>query len=66
MNERDKELENQCYVNGAYLDAEKFADFIRADEREACALIVENEAIQYAEPVWALEIVNDIRARMKS
>jgi hypothetical protein len=32
-------------------------------EREACALIVENEAAQYAEPVWALEIVNDIRAR---
>ena len=32
-------------------------------EREACARIVEVEAMQYAEPVWAFEIVNDIRAR---
>jgi hypothetical protein len=32
-------------------------------EREACAKIVEVEAMQYAEPVWAFEIVNDIRAR---
>ena len=32
-------------------------------EREACANLVEVEAMQYAEPVWALEIVNDIRAR---
>jgi hypothetical protein len=32
-------------------------------EREACAGIVVNEAMQYAEPVWAFEIVNDIKAR---
>jgi hypothetical protein len=32
-------------------------------EIEACAKIVEVEAMQYAEPVWAFEIVNDIRAR---
>ena len=32
-------------------------------EREACVQIVESEAIQYAEPVWAFEIVNDIKAR---
>ena len=32
-------------------------------EREACVQIVENEAMQYAEPVWAFEIVNDIKAR---
>jgi len=42
---------------------EKFAELVRADEREACARIVEVEAMQYAEPVWAFEIVNDIRAR---
>ena len=41
----------------------RFADLIRADEREACAKIVETEAMQYAEPTWAFEIVNDIRAR---
>ena len=34
-----------------------------AKEREACAKIVEVEAMQYSEPVWAFEIVNDIRAR---
>lgn len=34
-----------------------------AAEREACAQIVEAEAMQYAEPVWAVEIINDIRAR---
>ena len=32
-------------------------------EREACIQIVENEAFQYASPVWAFEIVNDIQAR---
>ena len=34
-----------------------------AAEREACAQIVEREAMTYADPVWAVEIVNDIRAR---
>jgi len=33
------------------------------EEREACIKIVEDEAMQYAEPVWAFEIVNDIKAR---
>ena len=32
-------------------------------EREACIKIVEDEAFQYASPVWAFEIVNDIKAR---
>ncbi len=32
-------------------------------ERDACVQIVENEAFQYASPVWAFEIVNDIKAR---
>ena len=35
----------------------------RVEEREACVQIIENEAMQYAEPVWAFEIVNDIKAR---
>ena len=34
-----------------------------AQEREACIKIVEDEAYQYASPVWAFEIVNDIKAR---
>jgi hypothetical protein len=32
-------------------------------EREACAKIVEAEASQFAEPTWAFEIINDIKAR---
>ena len=35
-------------------------------ERSMCVQIVESEAMQYAEPVWAFEIVNDIKARGKA
>jgi len=42
---------------------ETFAKLVAQHEREACAGIVVNEAMQYAEPVWAFEIVNDIKAR---
>jgi len=34
-----------------------------AAEREACVQIVEREASQYTNPVWAVEIVNDIYER---
>jgi hypothetical protein len=40
-----------------------FAKLVAQHEREACVKIVENEAWQYTSPVWAFEIVNDIRAR---
>jgi len=42
---------------------ERFAKLVAQHEREACVKIVENEAWQYTSPVWAFEIVNDIRAR---
>jgi hypothetical protein len=42
---------------------ERFAKLVAQHEREACAKIVENEAWQYTSPVWAFEIVNDIRER---
>jgi len=32
-------------------------------EREACAQLVENYALQYDEPVWALKLTEAIRAR---
>jgi hypothetical protein len=41
----------------------RFAALVASAEREACAKIVLNEAYQYTAPVWAVEIVNDIRAR---
>lgn len=73
MNERDNIIDWVTQVDMAFLKRtepwnmfdkyEAFADLVRANEREACAKIVEVEAMQYAEPVWAFEIVNDIRAR---
>ena len=42
---------------------EAFAKLVAQHEREACAGIVVNEAFQYASPVWAFEIVNDIKER---
>ena len=56
------------YQDNTIKDLEKleaFAKLVAQHEREACAKIVEVEAMQYAEPVWAFEIVNDIRARNK-
>ena len=44
-------------------ELERFAALVASAEREVCVKIVENEAFQYASPVWAFEIVNDIKAR---
>lgn len=41
----------------------RFAALVAAAEREACVSIITREAQAYSEPVWAVEIVNDIRAR---
>ena len=40
-----------------------FAGLMVAHEREACAALVENYALQYAEPVWAVKLVNAIKER---
>ena len=48
---------------GGVGELERFAALVASAEREACAKIVENKAWQYTSPVWAFEIVNDIRAR---
>ena len=65
----DKKAENACELGLDYEPVFTY-DQVKAhiqaamlSEREACARIVEVEAMQYAEPVWAYEIVNDIRAR---
>ena len=66
MNERIKELEKQCWshrVDGVlvdghlHFDTEKFAELIVGK----CLNMIENEASTYAEPVWAFELVNDIK-----
>ena len=38
-------------------ELQKFAELIV----ERCLSMIENEAAQYAEPVWAVELVNDIK-----
>ena len=53
----------RCTLTGMESHIERFAALVAAAEREACAGIVVNEAFQYASPVWAFEIVNDIKAR---
>ena len=57
--------EPRVWIEGAdwHDELERFAALVAAHEREACARIVEGEACAYSEPVWAVEIVNDIRAR---
>jgi hypothetical protein len=42
---------------------ERFAALVAAAEREACAKLVENYALQYDEPVWAIKLTEAIRAR---
>ena len=66
MNTRIKELEQQCWshrvdgklVDGQlHFDTQKFAELIVGK----CLNMIENEASTYAEPVWAVELVNDIK-----
>jgi len=67
MNERIKNLAEQAGYKHpdavgtcedyAYFDHEKFAELIIRE----CIDKIENESAQYAEPVWAFELVNDIK-----
>ena len=40
-----------------------FAKLIAEREREACAKVIENYALGYAEPTWAFKLTELIRAR---
>jgi hypothetical protein len=40
-----------------YINVQKFADLIVLE----CIKMIENEAAQYAQPTWAVELVNDIK-----
>ena len=39
------------------------AKFVWMEACEACAKVVENHALGYAEPVWAFKLIDTIRAR---
>ena len=60
MNERIRQLAEQAEtkeIGYYFFDREKFAELIVRE----CLGMIENEAAQYAEPVWAFELVNDIK-----
>jgi hypothetical protein len=64
MNERIRELAEQAEMaanKGDHVDVKimmaKFAELIIQE----CMNKIENEASQYAEPVWAVELINDIK-----
>ena len=61
MNERIKELLEQAGVKYVTMPKdtvyEKFAELFVGE----CLHKIENEAAQYAEPVWAFELINDIK-----
>ena len=70
MNERDKELAKQAWTENdwdGHVKWKKFADLIRADEREACAKVARKIANKTNPDDWALdkcyEIEEAIRAR---
>ena len=74
MNERLKELAEQvgmrntlgCFWQCGDSELERFADLVRQDEREACAVLVEggNHVHPKApDAVWAKTVAKLIRAR---
>ena len=73
MNERMKELAEQAALLGptsrvgnAHEAAERFAELVRQDEREACAVLVEggNHLHPKApDAIWAKTVAKLIRAR---
>jgi len=72
MNERDKEIANQVtwYADVTLTELSRYADLIRADEREACANIARDIGNATEPDDWALdkcdEIETAIRARKKN
>lgn len=58
MNERIRQLIEQAEdPEHGFIIPEKFAELIVLDLLK----MIENEASTYAEPVWAIELVNDIK-----
>jgi hypothetical protein len=67
MNERIQELSEQAekyaddWFRGEPTWSEAFESKFAELIVQECITKIENEAAQYAEPVWAFELVNDIR-----
>jgi hypothetical protein len=68
MNERDEELATKCYVTPSWeFDYKKFAELIRADEREACAVLAQQTICDTHIPtginIYGTRAAKAIRAR---
>lgn len=59
LNYIDNETPRRYFING-HADLEEVKEFAELIVRE-CIDKIENESAQYAEPVWAFELVNDIK-----
>ena len=69
MNERIKEMAKLAQLRAEWMTPQGLEWFDNFKEQFAelivkeCLGIIENEASTYAEPVWAYELVNDIKER---
>jgi len=62
---RDAELAEQCYVNPSEFNYKKYADLIRADEREECAKLCDRFQARDV-GMQPAECAGAIRARSKA
>lgn len=68
-----KEAKATTYTNRHYPESpyftfspeqlNRFVALVAKNEREMCVTVVENQALQYSEPVWALRIISCIQER---
>ena len=69
MNERLKEMAKLAQLRAEWMTPQGLEWFDNFKEQFAelivkeCLGIIENEASTYAEPVWAVELLNDIKER---
>lgn len=72
MNERIEKLKTQAFESvwnydkdpygpGTHWRPDGFEEMFAKLIVQECLAKIENEAAQYAEPVWAFELVNDIK-----
>ena len=68
MTERDKELANQVtwYADVTLTELSRYADLIRADEREACANIARDIGNATEPDDWALDKCNEIETAIRA
>jgi hypothetical protein len=61
MNEQIEKIYGETCITAGYLDEREFLEKFAQMIVQKCLNMIENEASTYAEPVWAVELVNDIK-----